>query len=78
MSNYDLLTPEENKIAATQGWSLEHVYDLALQRTRIQILPHWAKTGFKNAYDAGMFVVAHAKMLNPLHLKALRLLKKAL
>lgn len=72
----DLLTAQEDAYAAAQGWTLEYVYGAAQQRCQIQILPYWGETQFKNAHEANLFVVSRARIGDPLHLKALRLLTK--
>lgn len=61
---HDLLTIEEDKEAAKNGWGLHHVFDLATDRWQISILP---------AEAAGL-VVNLARNNHPLPLKALRLM----
>ena len=61
---HDLLTIEEDKIAAAQGWGLYHVYDMVVNQWVIRILPAEAATA----------VVALARNNQPLPLKALRLM----
>lgn len=63
----DLLTTEESALAAQAGWSLNHVFDLTTNRWRVMVL------GMPNADLHGRNVVAHARMGNPLCIKALRL-----
>lgn len=61
---HDLLTIEEDKVAASQGWGLYHVYDMAVNQWVIRILP--AETAPQ--------VVNLARNNHPLPLKALRLM----
>lgn len=61
---HDLLTKEEDAIAAQQGWGLYHVYDMAVDQWVIRILPATATP----------HVVTLAKANQPLPLKALRLM----
>ena len=61
---HDLLTKEEDAIAAQQGWGLYHVYDMAVSQWVIRILPA----------EAATLVVNLAKNNHPLPLKALRLM----
>lgn len=67
MSIKDLLTVEEAKQAAAQGWSLAHVYDLTTARWRVMVL------GMPSAEAMGQQVVALARMGNPTAQKALAL-----
>lgn len=60
----DLLTKEEDAVAAQQGWGLYHVYDLAVKQWVIRILPT----------EAATHVVDMARAHQPLPLKALRLM----
>ena len=68
---HDLLTIEEDKEAAAQGWSLAHVYDLATARWRVMVL------GMPSAEAVGQQVVALARMGNPVAQKALGLVMKS-
>ena len=61
---HDLLTVEEDKAAAAQGWVLAHVYDMEVKQWVVRILPATAVPQ----------VVALAKTGNALALKALRIL----
>ena len=61
---HDLLTVEEDKEAAKQGWGLHHVYELEAQRWSIRILPA----------EAAPHVVNLARANHPLPLKALGLM----
>ena len=61
---HDLLTIEEDKLAAAQGWGLHHVYEMEARSWTIRILP---------AKAAGL-VVNLARNNHPLPLKALRLM----
>lgn len=61
---HDLLTADEDKLAAAQGWGLYHVYDLATTQWVIRILPA----------EAAPNVVNLARANHPLPLKALRLM----
>ncbi len=69
-SMHDLLTPDEDKTAASQGWSLEYVFDMTAQKWVTAI------TGAPNAHAAQLTVYALAKQGNALAIKALRLLVK--
>ena len=71
MSKSDLLTVEEAKAAASQGWSLGHVYDLATQRWRVMVL------GSPSAEVVSQHVVHLARNGQPLALKALGLVMKS-
>jgi hypothetical protein len=66
MSKSNLFTVEEDKLAASQGWGLHHVYDLKSCAWSVRILP---------AHMAGL-VLNLAKANQPLPLKALRLIKE--
>lgn len=61
---HDLLTADEDRQAAAQGWGLHHVYDMAVNQWVIRILPAEATT----------YVVNLAKANQPLPLKALQLM----
>lgn len=61
---HDLLTKEEDTVAAAQGWGLYHVYDMAVNQWVIRVLPA----------EATNHVVNLAKQNQPLPLKALRLM----
>jgi hypothetical protein len=61
---HDLLTIEEDKVAAAQGWGLHHVYDMAVDQWVIRILPAQATEA----------VINLARANHPLPLKALRLM----
>lgn len=63
MSNFDLLTKEEDVAAAAQGWNVYHVYELEAQKWVIRVLPAEVVPG----------VINLAKQGNPLAIKALRL-----
>lgn len=60
----DLLTIEEDKEAAKQGWGIHHVYEMETDRWSIRILP----------VDMAGLVVNLARANHPLPLKALRLM----
>ena len=60
----DLLSIEEDKQAAAQGWGLHHVYDMAVNQWGIRILPAEAATQVVNMARAGQ----------ALPLKAIRLM----
>ena len=60
---HDLMTPEEDKAAAAQGWALCHVYELEAQKWVVRVLPA----------GAASVVVNLAKEGNSLAVKALRL-----
>lgn len=67
----DLMTPDEDKAAALQGWSLEHVYDMEADRWRVMVL------GQPSAEAAGEAVVSRARMGDTLAQKALGLIMKS-
>jgi hypothetical protein len=67
----DLMTPDEDKAAALQGWSLEHVYDMEADRWRVMVL------GMPSAEAAGEAVVNRARMGDTLAQKALSLIMKS-
>ena len=71
MSKTDLLTIEEARAAAAQGWSLGHVYDLATRRWRVMVL------GMPSAEAVSQHVVHLARNGQPLALKALSLVMKS-
>ena len=50
---YDLLTAEEDKTAAAQGWGLYHVYDMAVTQWVIRVLPAEASPNVVNLARAG-------------------------
>ena len=61
---HDLLTAEEDRQAAAQGWGLHHVYEMEHRQWVIRILPAEATEG----------VINLARNNHPLPLKALRLM----
>ena len=65
-SMYDLLSKEEDVVAASQGWQLSHVYDLEVNAWRVMVL------GMPSAVAASLSVVERARNGSPLALKALR------
>ena len=67
MSKSELLTQQETMMAAAQGWSLCHVYDLDSNKWRLQI---W---GMPSSEMIGQRVVAMARAGDGLATKALRL-----
>jgi hypothetical protein len=69
MSNSDLLTIEESKVAASQGWQLFHVYDRG--RWSIKVLS--TNPAVRNAESASQIVIAHARAGSVLHQKAISL-----
>ena len=71
MSKKDLLTVEETKTAAAQGWSLGHVYDLATRRWRVMVL------GSPSAEAVSQHVIHLARNGEPVALKALGLVMKS-
>lgn len=71
MSNNDLMTAEEDKLAAAQGWSLGHVYDLETSKWRVMVL------GMPSAEATGRAVVGRARMGDALAQKALSLIMKS-
>lgn len=50
---HGLLTDLEDKTAATQGWGLYHVYDLAVSQWVIRVLPAEAAPNVTNLARAG-------------------------
>lgn len=60
----DLLTIEEDKLAAAQGWALCHVYDMAVDQWVIRVLPVTAQPN----------IIILAKAGDSLAVKALRIL----
>jgi hypothetical protein len=62
----DLLTKEEDVVAAAQGWGLYHVYDLNTSAWHVSVLPSQAQ----------QHVVNLAKANHPLPQKALRLINQ--
>jgi len=69
---FDLLSIEEDDIAASHGWRLAPVYDLRLKRWRDSII----STGdgrHNNAEAATRHVIGMARQQIPLALKAIRL-----
>ncbi len=67
----DLLTIEEDKAAAAQGWQLCHVWDLETCKNRVMVLAS------PSAEAAGQFVVNQARMGNALAQKALSLIMQS-
>ena len=65
----ELLTKEEAIAAASQGWSLSHVFDLATSRWVVQVY------GMPDCNKAGEFVVHQARLGSALAIKALRLVQ---
>lgn len=61
---HDLLSIEEDAIAAQQGWGLHHVYEMENRQWVIRILPAQATEA----------VINLARNNHPLPLKALRLM----
>ena len=68
---FDLMTADEDKIAALQGCSLEHVYDLETDKWRVMVL------GLPSAEATGQAVVNRARMGDTLAQKALSLIMKS-
>lgn len=67
MSNHDLLTVEESKVAAIRGWRLERLFELEAKQWVIAITPR----------DAVGNVVEGAREHDAISLKALRLVVAA-
>lgn len=63
---HDLLTEDEDAIAASQGWGVYYVYDLDTSRLNVRVLPPEKITHVVNTARGG----------SPLHQKALQLLTK--
>lgn len=59
----DLLTIEEDKVAAAQGWGVYHIYDMAVDQWAVRVLPVTAQPN----------IIILAKQGNSLAVKALRL-----
>lgn len=72
---HDLLTVEEDKVAAAQGWGIFHVYDHP--RWGIRILSQGLMPPHNNSEAAGAHVVALARSGQPTAQKALKLLAGA-
>ena len=68
---FDLLSVEEDRVAANHGWQLCLVYDLATSRWLNQVLPYDVR--FTGAAHASAAVIEQAKSGSALALKALRL-----
>ncbi len=66
-SKADWLSTDEAAIAAAQGWSLSHVYDLKSEKWIVQVY------GQPSSEQAGQFVVGRARAGDALAQKALRL-----
>lgn len=60
---FDLLTIEEDAQAASEGWSLNYVFDLQKNKWIVEISPS----------EMATTVIGMARMNHPLALKALRL-----
>ena len=71
MANLDLLTSLECSQAASQGWSLHHVYDLKTARWLVMIL------GSPSVDDTCARVVQQARAGDPLAQKALSLVMRS-
>lgn len=70
---YDLLTVEEDEVAASLGWVVQYVFDLRRDRWTVQILPAQFGPPFDQADQVGALVVGMARQGNALSVKALRL-----
>lgn len=68
---HDLLTIEEDKAAAAQGWSVEYVYDLGTDRWIVAI------TGSPTPHTALQGVYTRARQGDSLAIKALKLVVKS-
>lgn len=71
---FDLLTTDEDKLAASQGWGLHHVYDMNVSQWVIRVLPVAFQDPLPHAEAAGAYVVNLARQGQPVALKALRFL----
>ena len=71
---FDLMTTEEDKVAASQGWGLHHVYDLDTSAWVIKVLSQGLNPPHNNSDGAGIHVVALARAGQPVAQKALKLL----
>ena len=67
MSNTDLLTVEESKVAAFRGWRLERLFELEMKKWVVAITPR----------DAVPDIVEAARGHDAVSLKALRLVVAA-
>ena len=68
----DLLTVEEDKQAAAEGWRVGYVYDLKTDRWTVQIFPLAFVKPFAFADAMAAHVVGLARMGHPIALKAVR------
>lgn len=72
---FDLLTKEEDHVAAGQGWGLHYVHDQQLKKWRVQILPVTFAPPLASAESAMKHVINLARTQGqPLAVKALRLM----
>lgn len=72
---FDLLTEEEDRIAASQGWGLHYVHDQQRRVWRIQILPISFSPPLTSAETAVKHVIKLARTQSQPHaMKALRLM----
>ena len=69
---FDLLTIEEDKEAADLGWSLNYVYNVAVEKWAVQILPLVFAKPFDHAEAVALKVVHDARVGHALSIKALR------
>lgn len=70
---HDLLTNEEVKVAAAQGWCVHDVYSSALQRWHVQVLPTQFAHPLPHADAAAAYVIGMARGGDKLAAKALGL-----
>lgn len=71
---HDLLTADEDKIAATQGWGIFHVYDQGVSQWVIRILSLGLQPPHNHSEAAGVHVVGLARSGQPVAQKALKIL----
>lgn len=70
----DLLSIEEDKAAAKQGWGLHHVYDQDVDQWVVRVLPITFRPPLPDAKTAGAYVVNLARSGDGLAQKALQIL----
>ena len=70
---YDLLTIEEDKVAASQGWGIFHVYDQDVRQWVIRILSMGLQPPHNHSEGAAQHVVGLARMGQPVAQRALQI-----
>ena len=71
---FDLMTPDEDKAAASQGWGLHHVFDLDTSKWVIRVLSQGLSEPHNHSEGASLHVVNLARQGQPVAQKALKLL----